>query len=412
MQPVKITILGDFIDCQIYRGRLYLWTFDGSIQVYKWNELVNSLSDDENEKLPLKFCFLDGNYLYKNDLVDLFQDSEFKDILLRKFERLEYKDYILSSYQMANFLYGEQDTPKNSIPTDTEIYSSSLYFATEEGLFVASAHRDSKKYPVSSRPKKIWDCNLLSLKANRYPQLALSGGSEGLFELDLSSQAIREPAQISNKHSSFANYNYWSIYNSSNVGNSYLALFGLNEELEKKFGVFAFSKLKRKFNKIVSEGNIFQDNNELNNSKFLSWGTDDKIYRATGSGFEIVRFKNKPDLNNDEKYFTKIREVNLLPWKGSVIGGGTSYFGTIVECENALVILLSNGENLTIQGPITRWRIYPRSINYQNHLHVIKDDRIEIYSFNQDYFLEQNTKVYGIAHRNEPEYRKRFSKNH
>ena len=27
MQPVKITIKGDYYDCQIYRGRLYLWTF-------------------------------------------------------------------------------------------------------------------------------------------------------------------------------------------------------------------------------------------------------------------------------------------------------------------------------------------------------------------------------------------------
>ena len=31
MQPSKITILGDFFDCQIYRGRLYLWTLSGDI---------------------------------------------------------------------------------------------------------------------------------------------------------------------------------------------------------------------------------------------------------------------------------------------------------------------------------------------------------------------------------------------
>ena len=51
---------------------------------------------------------------------------------------------------------------------------------------------------------------------------------------------------------------------------------------------------------------------------------------------------------------------------------------------------------MTIPGPITRWRVYPRSMNYENHLHVILDDRIEIYSFNHDYFLSQQEKEIGI----------------
>ena len=35
-------------------------------------------------------------------------------------------------------------------------------------------------------------------------------------------------------------------------------------------------------------------------------------------------------------------------------------------------------------------------MNYENHLHVILDDRIEIYSFNHDYFLNQEDKEIGI----------------
>jgi len=403
MQPVKISIQGDYLDCQIYRGRLYLWTFDGKLKVYKWYDLINALPNSKRDELPLKFCFLDGNYLYKNDLVELFHDKDFKKILLDKFSIVSKQKYELTEKQLNKFLYGEQDTPSNLLPTDTEIYGNTLYYITEEGLFSSSAHRNNTKYPVSSKPNKHWDCNLLSIKANKYPQLALSGGGEGLFEFDLSSEFRnrwnkKEPIQVSKKHSSFANYTFWSIYNSSLVDNSYMALFDLSKVDNDDNDVFDFgrTKYKRNFNQEINERKIF---NSIGNPNYLSWGVDDKIYRATDNGFEIVRFKNNPDKEKGEDYFTQVQSLNLQSWKGKVIDGGTSYFGTIVECENALVVLLSNGQSKTIHGPITRWRIYPRSMNYQNHLHVIKDDKIEIYSFNQDYFLNQDEKLLGIEHK-------------
>ena len=51
-----------------------------------------------------------------------------------------------------------------------------------------------------------------------------------------------------------------------------------------------------------------------------------------------------------------------------------------------------------------------RSLNYENHLHVILDDKIEIHSFNQDYFLNQEEKKMGIQFKNErPRRNARFS---
>jgi len=404
MQPVKISIHGDYIDCQIYRGRLYLWTFDGKIKVYKWNDLINSLPNNKRDALPLKFCFLDGNYLYKSDLVELFHDSNFKKLLIDKFSILSKQYYKLSEKQVDKYLFGEQDNPNKALPTDTEIYGSILYYITEKGLFSSTAHRNNHKYPVSTKSTKLWDCNLLSIKANKYPQLALSGGDEGLFEFDISyyfrrKWNMKDPVQISKNHSSFANYTYYSIYNSSLNEGSYMALFDLkkvDEEVIADVHNFGKSKFQREFNKEITEMKIFKTQGQRNN---LSWGIDDKIYRTTDNGFEIVRFRNNPNKDKGEEQFTQLHNLNLQAWKGKVIGGGTSYFGTIVECENALVVLLSNGQTKTIEGPITRWRVYPRSMNYQNHLHVIMDDRIDIYSFNQDYFLDQNEKLIGLEHK-------------
>lgn len=399
MQPVKITIKGDYYDCQIYRGRLYLWTFNGDLKVYNWNDIVQSFIKKDTDKIAMTFCFLDGNYLYKSSLIELFKDVDFKKLLLDKFTNIEKPVFQLTEKQLERFLFGQQATPTGILPTDTEIYSNKLYFIHEQGLFSGSAHRaKSDKFPVSSRPSKLWDCNLLTIKANKYPQLALSGGNEGLFELNMATSLPsnlerveqRSPIfQISKSHSSFSNYSYLNIYNTSLIENSFLAMFKWNIIKDKN----KRDKPLRDYDTNINDQQIF---NVKNKRHFISWGIEDKLYKATEGGFEIIKYNNYANKEKGEETFTRLKTVNLHAWKGKVVNGGTAYFGNIVECENALIVIQSNGQYLTIPGPITRWRVYPRSMNYENHLHVILDDRIEIYSFNHDYFLNQQDKEIGI----------------
>lgn len=399
MQPVKITIKGDYYDCQIYRGRLYLWTFDGDLKIYNWNELVSSFIKKETDKIAMTFCFLDGNYLYKSSLIELFKDSDFKKLLLSKFTLIEKPKFEINEKELEKYLIGQQETPTGILPTDTEIYSNKLYFIHEKGLFSGSTHRaKSEKYPVSSRPTKLWDCNLLTIKANKYPQLALSGGDEGLFELNMATslpsnlQRIEQKSpifQVSKNHSSFSNYSYLNIYNSSLVENSFLAMFKWNMTKDKNDR----EKPLRDFDTNIDDHKIFGSKSK---EHFISWGIEDKLYKATNGGFEIIKFNNYANEEKGEKKFQALKRVNINAWKGKVVNGGTAYFGNIVECENALIVIQSDGQTLTIPGPITKWRIYPRSMNYENHLHVILDDRIEIHSFNHDYFLNQAEKEIGI----------------
>lgn len=407
MQPIKISISGDYLDCQIYRDRLYLWTFNGELKVFNWSQMIYSLSKNQDDRIALQFCFLDGNFLYKNNLKSLFEDRQFNQLLINKFELLFKETYIISENNSNSFLYGQQNTPSGYSPTDTEVYNNNLYFITEQGLFQSSAHRDSKKYPVSSKPTKIWDCNLISLKANKYPQLSLSGGSEGLFELDIydfKSWRQKSPKMISSKHSSFANYAYQSIYNSSLIDKSFMSLYELKNQNDWNFEDDELSpssfaerpKFWRKYIEDIPEEKIFENDSK----QLLSWAVEDKVYRAIQGGFEIVRFNNYAKTENDEDYFSSVYKLSIDEWDGKVIGGGTSYFGTIIECENSLIIIFSDEKVFKIQGPITKWRVYPRSHFYENHLHVIKDDCIEIYSFNHDYFIDQSSKNVGIAYKN------------
>lgn len=400
MQPLKITIWGDFWDCQIYMGRLYLWTMNGVLKVFKWENIIDSLIDRTEDRLALYCGFTRGNYLYDESLEFIFEDPQFKSMLFKKFRSVSDKKYELSLNEIQKHLYGEQDNPFDEFPTDTEIVNKKLYSTTENGLWVTDAHRYSKKKPVKTRPNRIWDCPLLSIKANKYSQIALSAGEDGLYEYNANylsqkytsvlPQVEKGVSKISDRHSLFSNYAYLSIYSSSNIENSFMAVFNWEvHHVENR------REYERKYEKLVDESEIFSSQRD---SK-LSWGTHDKIYRAINGSFEIARFNNYAKKDKDESYFSDIRKIDLASWKGEVIGGGTSYFGTIIECENALVIALSDASNYTIRGPITRWRTYPRSINYENHLHVILEDRIDIYSFNNDYFVNQYEKDFGMFYK-------------
>lgn len=41
------------------------------------------------------------------------------------------------------------------------------------------------------------------------------------------------------------------------------------------------------------------------------------------------------------------------------------------------------------------WRVFPKSQDYLNQLHIIYEDQLVIHSFTQDYFVDQKAKLAG-----------------
>ena len=70
-------------------------------------------------------------------------------------------------------------------------------------------------------------------------------------------------------------------------------------------------------------------------------------------------------------------------------------FGTVVEFDSGLVVLTSDGNRHRVAGEPVSWRVFPRSRHYEDHLHVIYDDRLEVHSFNHDYACRPARKNFG-----------------
>ena len=140
----------------------------------------------------------------------------------------------------------------------------------------------------------------------------------------------------------------------------------------------------------------FYQDTIFENKKGLSWGAGDKLYLANKSGIDIVRFSNNKKSFGENKTFSQLDHYKK-EIKKEIIGGSTAYFGNIIEFMDGLWVVRSDNEITRINKPVTRWRIFPRSINYENQLHVVLDDRLDVYSFNHDYFISQVDKTMGLA---------------
>lgn len=397
IKPSKICIPGDYIDCFIYKGRLYLWTFNGDIEIYNWDELIDSIFGNEKSKLAASCAFCRGDYLYNPDFSMFFENREIKDTILNQFGYLSNSDIILDKSQMEAFLRGRQENPTKELPVDLGIYKNKLYTADQTGIYSLTTHRPtSNKYQVSTRPEKLCDCPSFSIQLGNCGNIAISAGNEGLFEY-LNNDALpyhhdSNLERISASHSSFSNWAFSSIYSSSLIESSYLAPRIFKETAE--YTNFSNDEYSNNFvsTRIINEQEIFGEKG------ILSWACNEKFYQYNHGKIGIVNFTQSKLSEGVESAFSSKKEILLDDWKGRVIASNVSSFGTIIECENAIVVLLSTGEQLVISDRVVNWRVYPKSIRYENHLHIIKDDSIDILSFNHDYFVDQKSKNYGIKH--------------
>jgi hypothetical protein len=405
VNPIKIQIQGDYWDSILYKGRLYIWTMNGSIKVLDWDKMVDGLTDSIELNRTLECAFKQGDFLYsgKNRAL-LYENENFRQELKTSLESIQSKSFVFEEKDLEKYIIRELDNPFNELPIDLDIYYDVIYTLLDNGLSKVDIVPDSSEAINKNTKEPLWDCPSFSLKI-KGGRIALSAGEEGLFEYKINDIKVGKISEedgqnitvnykglkemkknircMSEEPSLFSNWSYSSIFSSSDYGDSTLVGF-----LSNKRGHVEYIES-------FSESTIFKKNKERNQ---LSWGSDDKIYREVEGGLEVVKFTQGKLLYNNA--FSRVEKIPFQPWKGKILSAGMSFFGTIVECENALVVLQSNNGVKNIEGPITKWRVFPRSIRYENQLHVITEDKLEIYSFNHDYFINQENKKYGIIKRN------------
>lgn len=330
----KISIKGDFFDCQLHRGYLYLWDMDGMLSVYSWQNILNEL-----------------------------------EVVRRSIINIKRLDAVREGLPVF--------VPGGLFPTDTAFIDGYLYTATESGLYRGSAingtYRKSK-YFTSSRPQKIWDYVPLSLAVNyRRGQMAISTGEEGLYELNHSS------IKTTGLKKKVKKVGIYTVSPKNIIRSRYVKDSIFSSDVSQKRHIFEF-KIKKEgagySRQYVHEYGM--DDNML--EKALSFSGDrtfSSLSRVTSQGLELY------PLYRNQKKLRKKPIVKLSKTKHKLLSVESVSSGNVVETDKGLLVLLKNNESFEVSQLVTRWRWFYRTPN-QSLFFVILEDKLEIFVINRE----------------------------
>lgn len=400
MQPVKIAIPGRYWDSFIYKGSLYLWEVEGTVRTIDWERMISTWPVDPTFKLAMHCAFLRSDFLYDARVRLFLEDPDLRTLFRDKLLGLAQHDVLVPCNDaLADCEAGRQDNPHPFPHADLEVYYDKAYVAGASGVHSGSIGTGTT-YPISTRSARKWDAPVRRISA-AWRALALAAGDDGLFQMDAdcpgSWSAIDEPLQVAKEACIDCDWTYWSIFGSSPNG-GFLAAFRREDPLGGTPGPkrTADEYPERRLDRLVPSQDLW-------GHEGYSWGVRDKLCLAADGEIEVIRYTPW----DEDKPTRLIGQLALDRSAGDVVSASTAPFGIVVELDEAIVVRTSSGEVVPLPGEPSNWRAFPRARHYANQLHVIKDDCLEILSFNEDYLLDQDKKVAGIRAGREPSMRMR-----
>jgi len=383
MQPLKLVIHGKYWDSYIYSGTLYLFELDGSICSLNWDNLIGTWDISEKLRISLECAFLRSDYLYSSDVQRLLRDADIKSVVQRKFQRLSQMSLIITDKLLKKHCKKRQDNRLLFPHADLEIYNNNLYVGSASGLVRATCNRKGERYPISTRPEKRWDGPALGLSAS-YNSLAIAAGNEGLLEMELGHgrevNRQSKPIPVCPQQCRDCGWTYWSVFASSD-NSGFLAEYTRDD--------------KRNWRHTTREFKGTESAEEIFGSQGYAWGAKEKLCQATQGAIKVMKYS--PYMSEPEETIRHIGDIPLECSNGGIISASTANFGVIVELEKAIMVLTSSEHTITLPGEVVNWRVFPRSHHYENQLHLVYEDRVEILSFNEDYLVDQEAKIVGTS---------------
>ena len=395
MPPLKLIVPGRYWDSQIYRGRLHLFGMDGDILTLDWRKLIEGLQVRDDLRLAVRCAFRRSDYLYGVAATGIFHDAEIREIMRRRFHGLSQAPLEVGGQEIDGAGLGWQENRFPFPHADSEIYYRRLYVSSRNGVFAARCG-GSTKHPVSTRVEPISEMPVSAVRAS-CRSLALAAGEEGLWQYSLDDFGDGSRTErVSSRHCSECQWVFHSIYGSSPDGVGVLASYRKalsewsdGEDPEQPGGSRA--EWRRTLDRVIPDSEIFSDFEEPAGE--YSWAAQDKICQASNGSIRVARYEPW----NEEAPLRRIGTLPLARHGETVVSAKVALFGTVVELDSGLVVICSDGKTLELHGEPVSWRVFPRSRHYENHLHVIHDDRLEVLSFNHDYLVDQDTKVSGFS---------------
>lgn len=386
-KPIRLVIPGAFWDSQIYSGELYLFGLSGELWTISWDKLVAGLPIPPQLRIAGDLALLGNHCLYENGARLLLSDPDISRLLLEKFRHLG----ALPPWEVNASAANIEDNPLPFPHSDSAVHYHTLYVGASDGLYELSRNDGT-----GSRGRiRLSDAPALHIAAG-FSTMAQAAGADGLFATRLASEppALRGRAEtrgihVSERSCMTCEWAHSSVISAGYDHSVYLAPFVRPPESDRG----GSRSRQRQFDPIIPEHDIFKGDTLI--LRGFTWGAGDKIFRFNDGYVEVTQYRQR---SRKPPTFTFRGGIPLDDPEtvSSVVSARAASFGSVIEGDSALQVMLTTGGSLSLPGEPTNWRVFPRSQNYINHLHVIYEDRLEIFAFTHDYFVDQDAKLSGL----------------
>lgn len=396
MRPVTLEIRGRFWDSQIYSGELTLFDDEGAVYRIDWAKAVDGIAlVNSDVQTAIRVAFSDSDLFYNNKVRKILLDPEIKAPIIQQLNELSNR-----SYSISENMLGKYQSPFDFLPTDTEMYYHKLFAGDESGLY--SASRAGKQGRFESETKKHHDARVFQIKASdSFTSIATAFGDDGLFEFEFKRtdrhNILDGGVKLANRPCSACEWAFQSV-----VGWTTDSAFFVNYfETDKSKDPAGRSRV---IDRVYEDREIFSSGSEPG----IIWGAREKMYRLDSKGIAVSSYFRGKKIDNSETSKNKTGNKRKPAFESfgyiqktfsieDFVSAGTAPFGTVLEFDEELMVLRSDGLFDRFPGEPVQWRIFPRSSNYSNQLHIIYEDYMLIVSFVHDYFVDQSAKLSGFS---------------
>lgn len=333
----KITIKGTFQDFQLYSGKFYLWTEQNDLLVYDWNKWMKQLAFVER---PI-----------------YFEPQPAEQLKVHLDELEPFKERVIS---FTEPIY------------DSAIFDHMLYFSDPSGFYRFSlTQKNAKKEQIS--PLVVFQINLSATG-----RMALAAGEKGLFEYLASTHYLFRSTithltprliQLSANETSKTEWNQHDLirYEKNNSQNAALLHFKVQK------GIITFVEEKTVIDNTIIPVRI----QELPLALSLSEPSMD-------DGCLFAYETDKRTLKKDPLY--RSPSIQLAHAAHSAAKNQVTDLEHLLvqEAEQDLFVSFQNQTLLTCSLlDIKKRRIYTRTHNYRNQLHLLFSDQLVLYLFTE-----------------------------
>lgn len=398
MRSVSLRIEGAYWDSQIYSSELMLFDFDGGVHRIQWRDVIDSIAEKHQKiQTAIRVAFADSDLFYNPKVRKILRDPQIEEPIKLQLRKLSSSTMHVAQNDWVRHWHTEA-IPFSFLPTDIDIYYNHVFAGGNDGLYSVPRSGLGTKRSFGSKTTKHHDARIFQVRASdRHTAIAAAAGNDGLFEFAFKrneNDVLENERQLSRRDCNACDWAFQSVIGWT-ATNAFLANFRQDKVPNSK-------QLTRSFDRIVEASEMFCDGDDTQNG--FTWGSREKFYRISESGIEVANYKPVDQTTKSKKLlvsqlplFTKIGSVKLDFDATNVIATGTAPFGTVLEFENRIVVMRSDGETEEFRGEPIHWRIFPRSEHYSNQLHIVYEEHLLIVSFVHDYFVDQNSKLSGFT---------------